>query len=400
MYMDLINELYIGDSSLVLAENELSKFRKKYIKKNCYNKAMGADLHLLKFNRIIEDIFGFNTFSLCINYDATFNAFTFPLGSRIGIGSTKLYNGLKFNKDYKYSAIVFINSGIITSTLFTDKEIMAIILHEIGHNFNTTVLATKGSIYSLFDQLLNIISLLVTPLYHLDIQSLSISNVLTATNYIKFEEKIRTEHKKLYSGLQLLNTVYNTVGTIFDIANLFNSVKYPIEYIKRNLKLLIYKLLSSIFIIPPNYNNEKLSDTFVTIYGYGQYLSSSLVKMTNMSTVHENTNNIMTYILNLIIFPITIIINIIDPHPSTITRIKTQYDYLEKELQKNNIDEKLLNQLLSNKQEIYNQLSIILNTSKNSKIMDMYSKYIIDNFNGDFRELFINLDINKVYDNI
>ena len=139
--LQAINEVYFGKTPEILAmEKQLHKFRSKYMGRYISNISVNSDEDLLKFNRMVEDYFGFGCFTLHIQNEIMPNAFTLPLDYRIDVGLTsnsieKGVNHFKLNKKLDYTGIVYITSAVMFNSDFTTPEVMAVILHEIGHNF-------------------------------------------------------------------------------------------------------------------------------------------------------------------------------------------------------------------------------------------------------------------------
>ena len=110
MIFDYLTEVYIGKTKeLLLAETQLDIFRKKYMSKYVFNTRVNSDKDLLKFDRMMEDIFGFGCFTLHIHNQPSVSAFTMPIDFRCdyknptdNIIADK--NGFKFKKEYSYAA--------------------------------------------------------------------------------------------------------------------------------------------------------------------------------------------------------------------------------------------------------------------------------------------------------
>ena len=73
----ILNEAYFGKTKeLLAAEQQLDKFRNKYMGKYVLNTRINSDADLLEFDRIMEQIFGFGCFTIHIHNEASCNAFT------------------------------------------------------------------------------------------------------------------------------------------------------------------------------------------------------------------------------------------------------------------------------------------------------------------------------------
>ena len=133
-----INEVYFGKTSgIQKIEAQLSKFRNKYI--NTKNRP-NSDPDLLKLNRLVEDQFGFGCFSLVVDYHPIPAASTIPIDFSFNAAKKRdSYmvdkNTYKFKKEYDYTCIVSMTTGLIFNDYFTDEEVMACLLSELGMNF-------------------------------------------------------------------------------------------------------------------------------------------------------------------------------------------------------------------------------------------------------------------------
>ena len=140
-----VNEAYFGKTSEILAiEQQLHIFRNKYMGSYVLNTGVNSDPDLIKFDRMMEDYFGFGCFTMKIINEPLVNGMTCPVDYRFDVNrsaddliATK--KGFKFKKEFDYSLLMYTYSGVIFNDEFEDGEIMALILHEVGHNFNSAL---------------------------------------------------------------------------------------------------------------------------------------------------------------------------------------------------------------------------------------------------------------------
>ena len=138
IYLLNINEVYFGKSESIAAiEKQLDLFRRKYIGTKMLPL---ADAELMKLNTMIEDQFGFGNFALYIILDSIPMACTTPIEYSFSI-EKKENNYIvdattyKFKKEYNYTCMITMSTGLIFNPLFTTEEIMACLLYELGTNF-------------------------------------------------------------------------------------------------------------------------------------------------------------------------------------------------------------------------------------------------------------------------
>lgn len=148
----ILNEFYFGKQpELLELEHEISIFRKKFRKNRPYSTAeLKRDFsdQVSKICELIKKKFGFKSVHFGIELENNnINAYTIPTPVCNKDGSiNKKYltepvvivtkKGMNFDPIlYPINLIIFLTKGIIVSNSITDKEMISILLHEIGHNF-------------------------------------------------------------------------------------------------------------------------------------------------------------------------------------------------------------------------------------------------------------------------
>ena len=356
---NILNEVYFGKTKeLQKIENQLGIFRSKYMNHFVFNTTVNSDKELLKFNRMMEDFFGFGIFSLTIVNQPMINAYTLPIDFRIDTNTNANLivdeNRFKFNKEADYCCMVYIYSGIIFNEHYTTEECMAIIMHEVGHNFFGCLNSKNTPLVGIYKAILwlNIfygnISILINP---------STNNF--SAKLIKTIERELRENDSLFISLhdiinQMGDVASTIMGAAFTIVNFlsFNTLKFALALLSKALNLFRtardpISIIISLLMFPTNYRNERLADNFATMYGYGDSLSSALRKMEeHKSSPSEIVNNFhkipfVAPLYNLNALIPSIVLTALDEHPQHIARIKDQLDMLEYESAKNNIDPKM-----------------------------------------------------------
>ena len=140
---NVIQELYVGETEFIsrLIE-EVSKAREPYVGK--MKKPIKGNKDFIKIGDMIAEEFGFHSVTFMVPYDTSMNAFTHPITMNIDDSITekkpKFLNGkgLYYNPEVgKLCIIVAVTAGCWFNPDFSDREIVASILHEIGHSFVT-----------------------------------------------------------------------------------------------------------------------------------------------------------------------------------------------------------------------------------------------------------------------
>ena len=98
-----INEVYFGKQKELLAmEKQLDIFRRKYMGRFVANPLVNNDSDLLKFNRMVEDFFGFGCFAFTVINIPIANAMTLPIDYRYDVISTRA-NLIANPKTFKFA---------------------------------------------------------------------------------------------------------------------------------------------------------------------------------------------------------------------------------------------------------------------------------------------------------
>lgn len=291
----IVQEVYIGRiPEIEEMFNEFKELRSTYKIWKTGNTAKRT----AKIEKMIEDLWGFGSFCLSIDPSSEPNAFTFPVATSLDIDPTDYIQttskGYRFNKKANVAAISKITKGLFCNQAFTDEEVFATFLHEIGHSFvhRSPYIAAQQDIYkSIFiSQIIMqiIIGILTSNPFQITDAT---SAALTSTNfYKKFIADLNKNIKKIPilrdltnfgdAGLGLVKNIIGDIsytiitGTgISALSSMYSKWEYD-SYIKKQNKLTGHQNAYS-------RSAERLSDDFATMYGFGTYISSALIKMSN-----------------------------------------------------------------------------------------------------------------------
>ena len=305
----IVQEVYIGRiPEIDEMFNEFKDLRATYKVWKSGNTARRT----AKIEKMIEDLWGFGSFCLSIDPSPEPNAFTFPVATSLDIDPTDYIQttskGYRFNKIANVAAISKITKGLFCNQAFTDEEVFATFLHEIGHSFvhRSPYVAAQQDVYKsiLISQIIMQIIMGILTVNPLQIADAT-SAALTSTNFYK---KFAADFNKTIKKIPILrdlaslgsasvglvkNVIGNTLYTILTgtgisaLASLYTKWEYN-SYIKKQNKLTGHQNAYS-------RSAERLSDDFATMYGFGTYISSALVKMSspdNQGTFMKITHSI------------------------------------------------------------------------------------------------------------
>ena len=398
---DVMHEVYFGKTpNLLLLEKKIEIARTKY------------RLDPMKFNiskereeieNIISNEFGFACTSFHVDPSIYYNAWTYPVSSSgIDFRDYRKYlivdkkGGFKYKPECNAYVVIRVTKGLFFSALFTPAEIVGIILHEIGHNFQDVI---SGSVkfFNTISQILKvifipiliIISPLQTPIRHVYIDT------------IKKLEKNNTEVINAFWTINNILKTFTDLGSMF--INLIGNISImisPIGYLSR-LPDIFLKDIKDLITSPfdmlnfySNYRQEQISDTFAVAYGYGEESSSALAKMREycgndaLTKMIRDVPVIGAY-CDLLNLPVTLIGGLLDPHPNTIARLNNNMKYIKREIVDKEHNPKMKKELSKQVVDIQAQMDK-MNDLENQGFFfsNAFDKVLLICFGGDIKSIF------------
>ena len=368
--MECLNEVYFGKKPIMPLQKQLSVFRKKLANKPV-SSSTNIDSTIIKFDRLAESIFGFKNFALYIQPNHLPNAYAFPVDlyadsekEKMEIYQSLVANPTGFNYSDAFtdvSLIIAIHSGLLDDKLYTDAELMAVLLHEIGHGFFSAVV-DENCRYSKTRYMIEILS-----------------------NVLKFAKDKVNRGKIFIPGIadeeiSLLTSSLSFVkDKILGIKRLFG------ESMDQNLRSSRY-----------SYTNEKFADSFAAMYGYAEESQAVLMKMNNdFSEKKYGKQQYPRIIEALLVFDLSFwdhiayFLGLQDEHPQQLARTKTTIEYLKREVSKDSIDPKMKKQIMEDIQKAEKLIEDYINFPKDEdsmRILRLYHIKLYEKCGGDLRE--------------
>ena len=355
-----LNEVYFGKTPELLAiEKQIGIARNSIANnKNVSRISMNSDPELLKLNDMIAEAFGFGLCALTIIDEPIMNAGTLPISCRFDVDRTGKAlivdkKGFKFDPKFMYTCIIVLYAGIFLNPKFTDAEVLSLILHEIGHNFYSSLSTRNGILSGLYTVTYGALTI-ADGLLREDISG-SLLNMLYNTNTFKtfdetFTRKLRENNSILIKILDAVNWFKSLVRTGFGTAIVVvDMITLGTIKLGGSVKNLAGKLMNPLnyIVMPLRYSDERGADNFVTMYGYGGELASSLTKMEGFdaspSDLYRQYNKIpvIGLLYNTISLPSEIMASVLEEHPAGISRTQDQLDMLNRELNKADLDPRM-----------------------------------------------------------
>lgn len=365
-FIRAVNEVYFGETPGILRCFEtFCEFRNKYItNKAIFTGNMDAD-HDKDLGRFINEIereFGLHSYSFIVINDDTRNAFTivpFFRGSDI-VEVNK--NGYRFKKEAEVSMITCCYTGLLFDSEYTNREIFAIILHEIGHNFQDIINSTISSLHDvsmmmiLYVEILRLINLQIVPV------------IKDAIQIGVFSNKGVSVLSKLYNKISFNNENKKTIYTYFNymkgiVSSVRNIALVPVYVAVLPIMTIANGVLSfAEFITDPiggskNYLGERFADGFPVSYGFGPDIARANQKLTRNASSNKLQDKalqipIIGHIINTLCVPGFFLTNAGDCHPSSVARVKSVIRDMKTDLKDPNLNPKLRKQLEKEIKEI------------------------------------------------
>lgn len=377
--VDLFSEAYYGKIPEFIV---LEKLFDKVIEKVNAEGLRKANPNKYKEMRQIEDIFksvfGFKKATIYWEPFITPNAYTYSFNVLLIYSDKKKYiekTDKGFYDNSKSTTLaVFGYMGLFELGL-SSRELTAIILHEIGHNFDM-------SPYHKIDCILNNIFSLGA--YGRDLKKKKnkidelrddvIEDISTDGDKIYNNQKRRDKLSKNYEEAEKNSRKLSTILEIFT---------FPINSFN-NFAAFLMMPLTNIFLISGK-KGELFADSFATAYGYGTELISGLDKLDNSGTKYYNPKSrIMRFLTDLQTMQFEVLIALTDVHGTTHERCQECIEKLRWDLSHNDFPPELKQELINEINKMtsqYKQLSTF-DEHERLKLTKISRKLISTIFNG------------------
>ena len=389
--VEFVNEAYIGKSDLLQKIEEQIGIVRMNLDRN---KPFDSNPEVLKLNRLFEEQFGMQIFAFHMDPHKELNAYTRTLCTHFDIAGKINYpksviidrqKGFRFKPGNNFCIQVVVYFGLLANPDFTDGEILAIILHEIGHNF-ADFIDNKIKLQSinimeawkaalLQDAILASLPIITIPFAIMDYKNTIKRNTNDFAN--QKAQKNQSSQSKISAKINGLNArigdFFNDLG---DVIAAYNPIRRAIAKASLKVRELYRDELTKSAKESLDRRNEIIADKFAGMYGYGVELASSFQKMgdyvsrskewINKLPGGEKVNNTWDEIYKDI--------NEFDCHPHKIQRINENIKLLKNELTLQDMDPKMKAAII---QQIKDMEAIVkdMATKINKNPDDIKAKY-------------------------
>ena len=349
---------------------------------------------LAAVNKAFQKQFGFKEFNLFISRDmSTMGPNAFTVSGVIGYaGAEGLHNfiplsqksGGYYDKKHEYVCMVCM-TAVILDCMLTPEEVMGLILHEIGHNFQCAPLANLSRFMPFMEMYKRIMANIAKP------------SVLDTLAIIRDFVGHAVGNEAYTALLKWLDNYWNTLSPseqkywnvfyksfeetrikIFGVLRPYYDIKFLHDIYKGWVPSVLTMMISIC-----GYSGEVFADSFAVAYGYGPGLDSALSKLT--ATVFVQYNELMErdaptkpiFELAQLINEVTDAILGLDEHPTTQKRLLNTMDKLEREIKSGDLTPTLKKQALKDLNEarsVYNKFLEADDFNNKLAMISMYRK--------------------------
>lgn len=373
---DVYNEAYFGVSETLSEIEDLLDELIKAIKENPLADYTNSELNF-NIQKLLKKQFGFKEVYITWKRKP-FVGFCSFCSADIGVLHKDIVEIDKkrgyYDKSHSHVCFIICNQRIVNKIGLTSKELLSIILHEIGHNFDS-------SPYMFF----TILSGILKPI----LASKTIKGITTAVTLSN-------------SGKDMMNTIDSMVEKIVDsfsftksiasyMYNIFSFLSRCVETIVSIPGFLISPFLTIIspithLLTSPSRKSEQFADNFVSTYGYSPHLVSSLAKVSTYNVKNIDSDNCILKIKNDLIMAQRYIASFIAAagHGTDDARIRSSLDYLKKELISSEYPKEMKKEIMNNINELEEAYNKYLNSDNCNKLVitSFYRKLLNKLFKG------------------
>ena len=403
----VVNEAYVGKTpTLEEIEKKIGELREN-IK---FSDNLNRSDKITEINRLFEKQFGMDIFALKVLQTKYIDAYTYSLSTRLDYAekyasladmiTADMKNGFRFKPGNDAAVVVCISYEFLHNKLWTDAEIMAILLHEIGHNFsgslyNDIYIANREMMLQYKKTLKYLIvlyaiaSLCIVGIPGL-IKTIKQYNNLKNKNIKKDAKKDRKKKpSKLKGFFGALKGKQSDYATFVDeLSARMNGDKYA-EYAGKYFDDMDSKGYGEEYFKQTNGRiDEVIADKFAGIYGYGPDQATALLKCdewdSRAAKKIKQTGSKKDKENNLKYEKVNMQIHRYDIHPQTIQRINEELKLLKREIEKDDVDPKLKEVMLEQVKQLEDILKDATTTyekiDKNTEARKLYNEYINDKY--------------------
>lgn len=284
-----------------------------------------------------------------------------------------------YDKDHVMTIAIRTDQGIISNGGLTSEEMVAILLHELGHNFDVSPYRLADAWSEAFTTIINVIT------------NPSKKNVQKFTNWTE-TQLITAFGKDAYMILKNLDIyiaqmippigyLMNLVGNVaFNIIKFLNAALSPIALVTIPVQLLMtpFSYMNNIF----GRKRETYADSFAAAYGYGAELGTGLEKMSKyMVGMEDDESGLFAIMKDIALLNNEVSAFCTGMHQSTQQRLIRVSSKLEKDLAQSDLSPADRAVIIKERDRVMNAYNSLLNAdAETQQFLTTKFRQMVDNW--------------------
>lgn len=290
------------------------------------------------------------------------NAYTVPCNVLLLIGDSGKFLQKRettgfYDESHKMVLTIYLYPGVITVSKLTARELLAVILHETGHNFDK-------SGYHLF-------SLIINSFLTFGMNLLAVLPYKNKENKLKlnYYKNVKKEDDPIFDDTKKRDRINNILMRQYK--DYYKGL--PLKTIlSLPLNIMMFPVLA--FISPfvqitglDSKTGEVFADSFATAYGYGTELISALEKFGNNEKYYKPKTALQIFMTDLGLFQVEVYNAFLECHGTNQERCKNCLNKLKADLKKNDFPPELREELVNEINRISAQYKQLISFDENER---------------------------------
>ena len=318
-----------------------------------------------KIEKLFSKVFGFKKSLIYWEAVTKEDAYTVSMNTLVifankGKDCIKKTNRGFYDENHSSVLTVYLGIGLILLSKMSARELLACILHEIGHNFDL-------SGYHLIGYYMNNI-------LYFGLPWMATANKRTFGKInkekMKYYDNIKKESDKLFNDdkdrnkanqkyLKFMKTCEQSSAKFSLLSLVLNLISAPF--------VLLFSPITQITTLAGK-KGELFADSFATAYGYGTELVSALDRLSNIKKYYNPKSKAMNFLQDLGNFQTEVYISFNDVHGTNIERCIECKKNLQHDLKTNDFSPELKEELEKEIDKIDESMKSLKRLDKNEKI--------------------------------
>lgn len=403
-----VQEAYFGKNKNILEiEKNLGIIQNKY-KNTSFIGGAGLGIiekskEWLRIKELFEQEFGFHSVTFVLDRGQFANAMTIPITHAIDTANADKYvqftsKGMRYKPEARFCTFIILTEQLLFNLGATPGEVTAILLHEVGHNFDSTVFRHIAP-FVFAETVLEIVT-----------QAFQNPGQLPVYMALVSKHGRRVISKGMNEAMaEKWWSAFDTMQWIFKLpSGLLTKLLYPILRVPMAVVGIAFSLINPValanivFRLFSEYSSETFADRVPSMYGYGPEMASALTKLEFMTIGTESVLDkipLIGHVYGLFFIAMAPLFKLFDPHPEYIARIKNVRKAIEADLKDPRIDKKTKEEIRNHLHKIDKVSDEALTAKGKGSVIQMkilYNDFLKSMYkDGDLRSLLLSDELDE-----